>query len=104
MAPTPLAPLSATMLVAAFLISVAPAPVSSWALALKTGSTAEAQAQPAPRPAKSKPRATLQFRTSSFQEAEPWVESRDDFSTTQSIWIRLPYYLTTRPTCGEEFA
>jgi hypothetical protein len=46
----------------------------------------------------------LQFRTSSFQEAEPWVESRDDFSTTQSIWIRLPYYLTTRPTCGEEFA
>jgi cellulose 1,4-beta-cellobiosidase len=48
LAPTPLAPLSAAILVAVLLISGAPASASNWALSIKTASTAEAQTQAAP--------------------------------------------------------
>ena len=51
MAHTPLAPLSAGIVVATLLALVAPAAGSSnWTLALNTGSKAEAQAQPGPSP------------------------------------------------------
>ena len=48
MARTPLAPLSAAIIVAALLGMVVPAAASNWTLSLKTGSTAEAQAQTGP--------------------------------------------------------
>ena len=48
MARTPLAPLSALMVVTALLVSQTPASASNWVIALRAASTAEAQAQPAP--------------------------------------------------------
>lgn len=48
MAGTPIAPLSAGVLVAVVLASVVPAAGSSWSLALAAGSKAEAQARPGP--------------------------------------------------------
>jgi hypothetical protein len=48
LAPTPLAPLSAAVLVTAFLLTVTPASASNWKPPLRTGSTGEAQAQVKP--------------------------------------------------------
>ena len=48
MARTPLAPLSAGILVAVVLATVVPAAGSNWTLALHTGSNGEAQAKPGP--------------------------------------------------------
>jgi len=48
MAHTPLAPLSAGVLVAALLAAVVPAAASNWTISLAAGSKGEAQAQPVP--------------------------------------------------------
>ncbi|MGO9581428.1 MAG: hypothetical protein ACLP36_01325 [Acidimicrobiales bacterium] len=48
MAPRPLAPLSAAVLVTAMLLSAVPASASSWTVALRAASAGEAQTQAAP--------------------------------------------------------